>query len=47
MGLEILIERLERADISYSITGDGRTSTLIVDGKVAGTICDDIVHLYN
>lgn len=47
MGLEILIEKLERAGIPYSITGDGRTSTLIVDGKVAGIICDDIVHLLN
>ena len=46
IGLDIMLERLDKAGMKAHVVGDDRNSELIVDGKAAGRVVDDTVYLY-
>ena len=46
MGIEIMIDRLERAGHKVSVVGDDRSSVLVVDGVQVGDVIEDKVYLY-
>ena len=46
IGLDIMLERLDRAGMNAHVVGDDRNSELIVDGKAVGRVVDDTVYLY-
>lgn len=46
MGLEIMIERLERSGHEVAVVGSDRNSVLVVDGVQVGDVREDRVYLY-
>lgn len=46
MGLELMIERLTKAGMKVEVKGDDHNSKLFVDDIEVGTVCDDMVTLY-
>ena len=45
MGLQALLERLDRAGIKAEVVGDDRNSKLVVDGNIVGDIIGDMVYM--
>lgn len=46
IGLDIMLERLEKAGMKAHVVGDDRNSELVVDGTAVGRVVDDTVYLY-
>jgi hypothetical protein len=46
IGLDIMLERLDKAGMKAHVVGGDRNSELIVDGKAVGRVVDDTVYLY-
>lgn len=46
IGLDIMLERLDKAGMNACVVGDDRNSELVVDGKAVGRVVDDTVYLY-
>jgi len=46
IGLDIMLERLEKAGMKAHVIGDDRNSELVVDGTAVGRVVDDTVYLY-
>lgn len=45
MGLDAMIERLEKRGFKVEVVGDDRSAKLVVDGVIVGYVVDDTVHL--
>lgn len=45
MGLQVLLERLDRAGIKAEVVGDDRNSKLVVDGNIVADIIGDTVYM--